>query len=179
MTQTKSGTLRAKFVTILSLALLFIAMGAVKAGYDLWQAKRSADEYLDQGVITFVATRMVVVKEKVQGKSGINPRNQYHSVNYLEYRAKEHSGWRYREPMGRVEGRKCIAAQKTIERRVFTIKSANRYVTVEPEETPESYAQGTRSYALLLLGLGGAYIAAFLTFHLQMWRQRRRDSNNS
>lgn len=162
------------FITMVSIALLLVAIGAIKAGLDLMEGLRSADEYQDQGVKTFVATHVVALQEETHGTSSMRRRNPTHTVYYLEYRAQEHSGWRYRDKMGKSLGEQRIKDGATVQRRVMTIKDTNRYVTTEVDETPESFAHSEHSYAQILVGLGSAYIASYLTYLILKWYQRRR-----
>ena len=161
------------FLFFITFALLLVAIGAVKAGFDLMEGLRSADEYQDQGVVTFVPKRVIQKQEEMQVTSRVVRSHQTKTVTYLEYWAQEHSGWRYRVKRSASLAREAIKSGSPIERRVFTIKDTNRYITTEPEATAESYTRGERGYAQLLIGLGGAYCAAYLTYLFIYWRQRR------
>ncbi len=159
---------------VITLALLLVAIGALKAGLDLMGTVRSADEYIDQGVMTFVPQRIVTKREEQQLSAKAYRSHTVRTVHYLEYRASAHSSWRYRQKMSQSTAKELLAAGTPIERRVFTIKDTNRYITTEPEESAQSYAGSSYSYALILVGLGGGYCAAYLTYVVLLWRSRRR-----
>lgn len=162
------------FLFFITFGLLLVAIGAIKAGFDLMEGLRSADEYQDQGVVTFIPKRVIQKQEEMQGTSRVVRSNRTKTVTYLEYWAQEHSGWRYRVKRSASLAREDIKSGSPIERRVFTIKDTKRYITTEPEATAESYARGERGYVQLLIGLGGAYCAAYFTYLLIYWRQRRK-----
>lgn len=162
------------FFFFITFALLLVAIGAIKAGFELMEGLRSADEYQDQGIVTFIPKRIIERQEDTNLSALVVRTHSTKTVTYLEYWAQEHSGWRYRVKRSLSLARETIKSGTPIERRVFTIKGTNRYITTEPEETAESYARGERSYAQLLLGLGGAYCASYLAYLFIYWRPRRK-----
>ena len=58
-----------------------------------------------------------------------------------------------------------MEAGQTVARRVLSIPSSRTYITVEPEQSAQSYTDGLRQKYSLFLGLSVAYIL----FYLAVW----------
>lgn len=133
-----------------------------------------AKEYEDRGVYTFVPYRVYPVPVKNTGASGrdrrMNPTKTVYKVYYFDS-AGDGYEWS-REVLSREQGQALIDAVEVTKRRVLGIPADHTYITVEPEESAESYAAGFRRKYVLILGASGTYILFYLIL-LGVWYYRR------
>ncbi len=79
------------------------------------------------------------------------------------YLATDGSGYKWSdEALTRDLGEDIVEAGETVERRVLEIPADRSYITVEPEQTAESYAEGLRGKYTRIIGLSTLYILFYL-----------------
>ena len=142
---------------ILSVASMYVAL---KALLEL----RPADDYEDQGVLTFQPYDVLPVQVQNTGASGrdrrMNPTKTVYMVYYL---ATDGSGYKWNdEALTRDLGKDIVEAGETVQRRVLRIPADGTYITVEPEQTAESYTEGLRGKYTRIIGLSTLYILFYL-----------------
>ena len=162
------------FVSAILLLLLAVAAGciSVKNLYGI----RPAGSYVDGGVHTFSPYQVLPVQVRNTGASGRDRRmNPTRTVWMVHYRADDGSGYRWSErAVTRELGQKIVEEGACIARRVLTIPDENSYITVEQEQTAESYTAGLRQRYLIVLSLSAGYI---LLYSLLTLRQKRAEIN--
>lgn len=142
---------------ILSAASLYVALRD--------QAKiLPTDSYEDKGVYTFAPYQVLPVQVQNTGASGRSRRmNPTKTVYMVYYRATDGSGYQWTdEALIRELGDDIVEAGEPVERRVLCIPFDNTYITVEPEQTAESYTEGLRGKYTFIIGLSTLYILFYL-----------------
>ena len=142
---------------ILSAASLYVAMRDISK-------VRPAEDYEDQGVRSFEPYAVYPVQVQNTSTSSrdrrMNPTKTVYMVYYL---ATDGSGYKWSdEALTRDLGEDIVEAGETVERRVLEIPADRSYITVEPEQTAESYAEGLRGKYTRIIGLSTLYILFYL-----------------
>lgn len=138
---------------ILSAASMYVALKALSE-------LRPAEDYEDQGVLTFRPYDVLPVQVQNTGASSrdrrMNPTKTVYMVYYL---ATDGSGYKWSdEALTRDLGEDIVEAGETVSRRVLSIPSDGTYITVEPEQTAGSYAESLRERYTRIVGLSTLYI---------------------
>ena len=141
---------------ILSAASLYVA---VQALLDI----RPAEDFEDQGVYTFSPYQVLPVQVQNTGASGRDRRmNPTKTVYMVYYRATDGSGYKWSdEALTRDLGEDIVEAGEPVKRRVLSIPADRTYITVEPDQTAESYTNGLRQKYVTILVLAGAYVLLY------------------
>ena len=134
-----------------------------------------ADSYEDKGVYTFSPCQVLPVQVENTGASGRSRRmNPTKTVYMVYYRDTGGSGYQWREQaITRETGQDIVNAGAVVERRVLAIPADRSYITVEPDQTAESYTAGLRHKYITLLVLAGAYILLYGAVWCGIWAGRR------
>ncbi|MCI9001352.1 MAG: hypothetical protein HFG03_00790 [Oscillibacter sp.] len=142
---------------ILSAVFLYVAMGALS---DL----RPAEDYEDRGVLTFRPYEVYPVQVENTGASGRDRRmHPTKTVYMVYYRAADGSGYKWSDKAySRDHGRQVVEAGETVRRRVLSIPSDGTYITVEPEQTAESYTKGLWEKYTQIVGMATLYIVFYI-----------------
>ena len=150
------------FVAGLMLLLLAAAMGYLSIKY--LSAIAPADSYEDKGVYTFSPYQVLPVQVQNTGASGRDRRmNPTKTVYMVYYRATDGSGYQWTDrAITRELGQETVKEGVPVTRRVLSIPSDRTYITVEPDQTAESYTAGLRQKYVLALALSAAYILVYL-----------------
>ena len=127
-------TLAGIMLLILSAASLYVALGAMS---DV----RPAESYEDKGVRTFVPYDVLPVQVKNTSASSRDRRmNPTKTVYMVYYRATDGSGYKWSDEVSaKSYGERVVEAGEPVERRVLSIPEAGTYITVEPNQTAETY----------------------------------------
>ena len=128
---------------------------------------RPASDYEDQGVYTFLPYEVQPVQVKNTSASSRDRRmNPTKTVYMVLYRDTSGAGYRWRERTPAPElGEKTVEAGQTVARRVLSIPSSRTYITVEPEQSAQSYTDGLRQKYSRFVGL----CVADILFSLAVW----------
>lgn len=150
--------------TIGSLWLLLLAAAVIFAAGRQMLAIRPADNYEDAGIHSFLAYRVLPSQVQNTGATGryrrMNPTRTIYKVYYL---ATDGSAYQCSEQVvSREFGQDMVDAEVSIERRVLRIPADGTYITVEADQTVESYTAGLRQKYVWALVPSGTYILLYL-----------------
>ncbi len=149
------------FVVGVILLILAAAMGCLSIRY--MSAILPADSYEDKGVYTFLPYQVLPVQVQNTGASGRDRRmNPTKTAYMVYYRDISGSGYQWsQQALSRELGQQIVDAGATVERRVLSIPADRSYITVEPDQTPESYTAGLRQKYIIALVLSVIYILLY------------------
>lgn len=159
-------------ISVAGILLLLLAAAASWISVKNISGLRPADSYEDGGVYTFSPYQVLPVQVKNTGASGRDRRmNPTKTVYMVYYRATDGSGyqWSKRVP-ARESGQKIVEEGVNITRKVLNIPGENTYITVEPEQTAESYTARLRQRYFTVLYVSAGYVLLCL---LLAWRSKR------
>lgn len=122
-----------------------------------------AESYEDKGVYTFYPYQ--VLPAQIQNTSANNKDrriNPEKTIYIIYYRAIDDSGYTWNEfATTEEQGIETWAKGETVTRRVLAVSAENSYITVEPEQTAESYTSEQKHRYIIHLALAGAYILIY------------------
>jgi hypothetical protein len=118
----------------------------------------SADSYQDNGTHTFEPYQVLPVQvQNTSAYSRDRRMNPTKTVYMVYYRATDGSGYQWTDQaITRELGQKTVKEGVTVTRRVLSIPRDRTYITVEPDQTAESYTAGLRQKYVLALALSAA-----------------------
>lgn len=156
------------------LLLLILAAANLYVGIKGISAIRPADRYEDGGVHTFAPYNILPVQVRNNGRGRYQRMNPTRTVYMVYYRATDGSGYQWRTEGGSA---RVLAEQVydrgPVERRVLFIPADDTYITVEADQTAESYTAGLRQRYILILGLSGGYVVVYLVARVVMRNRRK------
>ena len=166
-----------KSIVFVAGAMLLILAAVV--GYisiEELSAMPSADSCKDRGVYTFVPYE--VASQQVKSTSADSRDRRMHptkTVYIVCYRDIGGSGYRWTEQVLTPEmGQAVVDSETTVERRVLSIPSRGTYITVEPNQTAESYTAGLRQKCINILCLSAVYILLYVAVWILIYRKNRK-----
>ena len=133
-----------------------------------------ASAYEDMGVHTFVPVEVspIQVENHATGRAGRTHPTQ--TVYVVSYQADDNSGYQYRyESSVESTAQRILEEGTPVERRVLSIPEENTYLTVEIDETAESYTSGQSSIYCLLLGVASLYLVVCLAVTVRLRLKKR------
>ena len=144
------------------IVLLLLAAALIYAGGSLLLSVRSADEYEDKGIMTFEPYRVLPHSVRNTGNAYSRRTNPTKTVYMVYYRAPGSGYEWHREAASKSVGEKIVTQGEPVERRVLVIVEEGSYITVEADQTAESYTAGLRrrGYAVI----GGAVVLLIIPF---------------
>lgn len=162
------------FVIGIMLLILSVTLGGLSIKY--LSSVLPTDSYEDKGVHTFSPYQVLPVQVKNTDASGRNRRmNPTKTVYTVYYRDTDGLGYQWSEQAtDRESGQAIVDAATTVERRVLRIPENQTYITVEPEQTAETYTAELRQTYIIILSLSGAYVLLYLA----VWCIIRRKAQN-
>ena len=102
----------------------------------------------------------------------MNPTKTAYMVYYQDISG---SGYQWSEQaLTRELGQKIVDAGTTVERRVLAIPADRSYITVEPDQTAESYTTGLRKKYITALVLAGVYVLLYVAAWCVIGGMKRR-----
>ena len=118
----------------------------------------SADSYQDNGTHTFEPYQVLPVQvQNTSAYSRDRRMNPTKTVYMVYYRATDGSGYQWTDrAITRELGQETVKEGVPVIRRVLSIPSDRTYITVEPDQTAESYTAGLRQKYVLALALSAA-----------------------
>lgn len=142
---------------ILSAASLYVAVRALLE-------VRPAEDFEDQGIHIFQPYDVLPVQVQNTGASSRDRRmNPTKTIYMVYYRATDGSGYKWSdEVLTRDLGEDIVEAGEPVKRRVLSIPADRTYITVEPDQTAESYTNGLRQKYVTILVLAGAYVLLYV-----------------
>lgn len=156
-----------------AIVLLLLAAGMIYAGGSLLLSIRSSDEYEDKGVMTFEPYRVLPHAVKNTGNAQSRRTNPTKTVYMVYYRASGSGYEWHREAATRSVGEQIVTQGDPVERRVLVIVGEGSYITVEADQTAESYTAGLRrrGYAVI----GGAVVILIILAIAKLSDKRQRE----
>lgn len=151
-------------IPIAGILLLILSAASMYVALQNLSELRSAEDYEDRGIFTFQPYDVLPVQVKNTGASSRDRRmNPTKTVYMVYYRATDGIGYKWSdEAISRDAGQKIVDAGKTVERRVLSIPEDGTYITVEPEQTAESYTESLRGKYTQIVGFSFIYIVFFI-----------------
>ena len=136
----------------------------------------TAGSYKDGGTHTFEPYQVLPVQvQNTSAYSRDRRMNPTKTVYMVYYRATDGSGYQWTDRAITQElGQKTVEEGVTVTRRVLSIPSDRTYITVEPDQTAESYTAGLRQKYVLALALSAAYILVYLVIWGVILSKKRR-----
>ena len=162
------------FVAGVMLLILAAAMGYLSIKY--LSAILPADSYEDKGIYTFSPYQVLPVQVQNTGASGRDRRmNPTKTVYMVYYRDTSGSGYQWSEQaLTRELGQEIVDAGAAVERRVLAIPADRSYITVESDQTAESYTAGLRQKYVTVLVLAGGYVLLYVAAWCVIWASKRK-----
>ena len=136
----------------------------------------TASSYEDGGTHTFEPYQVLPVQvQNTSAYSRDRRMNPTKTVYMVYYRATDGSGYQWTDQaITRELGQETVKEGVTVTRRVLSIPSDRTYITVEPDQTAESYTAGLRQKYVLALALSAAYILVYLVIWGVILSKKRR-----
>ena len=136
----------------------------------------SANSYQDNGTRTFEPYQVLPVQVRNTSSYSRDRRmNPTKTVYMVYYRATDGSGYQWTDrAITRELGQETVKEGVPVIRRVLSIPSDRTYITVEPDQTAESYTAGLRQKYVLALALSAAYILVYLVIWGMILSKKRR-----
>jgi len=136
-----------------------------------------AGSYEDEGVYTFLPYQVLPVQAENTGAAGRGRRmNPTKTVFMVYYRAADGSGYQWTDQaVTRELGQEIVDAGAAVERRVLSIPADRTYITVEPDQTAESYTESLERRYDFILGLAVIFIFFYIVMRavLFVWKRIR------
>lgn len=136
----------------------------------------SADSYQDNGTHTFEPYQVLPVQvQNTSAYSRDRRMNPTKTVYMVYYRATDGSGYKWSDrAITRELGQETVKEGVPVTRRVLSIPSNRTYITVDPDQTAESYTAGLRQKYVLALALSAVYILVYLVIWGVILSKKRR-----
>ena len=136
----------------------------------------SANSYQDNSTHTFEPYQVLPVQvQNTSAYSRDRRMNPTKTVYMVYYRATDGSGYQWNDrAITRELGQETVKEGVPVTRRVLSIPSDRTYITVEPDQTAESYTAGLRQKYVLALALSAAYILVYLVIWGVILSKKRR-----
>ncbi len=154
---------------ILAITLIYLSVRAM----DTLPATSS---YYDAGIHTFEPYQVLPAQVRNTSAYSRDRRmNPTKTVYMVYYRATDGSGYEWSDrAITRELGQETVKEGVPVTRRVLSIPGDRTYITVEPEQTAESYTAGLRQKYVLALALSAAYILVYLVIWGVILSKKRR-----
>ena len=138
---------------------------------------RPASAYEDMGIHTFVPEKVYPVQRENHA-TGRQKRNRPTTTVYIVlYRAENGSGYQYKYESGSVEStaQNILEAGEPIERRVLSIPDEDGYITIDADETVQTYETIQKRTYWTIAVISAAYLLVWLAVNgLLLYRRRKR-----
>ena len=136
----------------------------------------SANSYQDNGTHTFEPYQVLPVQvQNTSAYSRDRRMNPTKTIYMVYYRVTDGSGYQWTDrAITRELGQETVREGVPVIRRVLSIPSDRTYITVEPDQTAESYTAGLRQKYVLALALSAAYILVYLVIWGVILSKKRR-----
>ena len=158
------------------LILMILAAAMAYLSVKCLAAIPTASSYEDGGTHTFEPYQVLPVQvQNTSAYSRDRRMNPTKTVYMVYYRATDGSGYQWTDrAITRELGQETVKEGVPVTRRVLNIPSDRTYITVEPDQTAESYTAGLRQKYVLALALSAAYILVYLVIWGVILSKKRR-----
>lgn len=164
-----------KIVSNVGILLLIVAAVSLYTGIRNFTSVRPVTDYEDSGVHTFTPYDILPVQVKNNGTRRSQRRNPTRTVYMVYYHTTDGTGYRWQAEGGSA---RTLAEQLydrgPVERRVLSIPADNTYITVEADQTAESYTESLRQKYILMMSLSGGYVLIYVVAWIVIWSRRQR-----
>lgn len=136
------------------------------------------EDYADQGIHRFYPYQVLPTPVKNTSASSRDRRmNPTKTVYMVYYRADDGSGYQWSEQaVSREQGQQMVGDRQPVERRVLDIPTKNEYITIDPEQTIESYTTGLgKKYRMILMFSVGYLLIYVVVWSIILVRRKRAD----
>lgn len=159
---------KGKVWKIISIVLLIIAVIGAGMSIKNITAVRPAEDYIDKGVFEFIPYKIMPTQRENTGATSRQRRLHPTKIVYvLHYKAQGHASYIYKlDTAGEYTAKQMLAEKKSLSRKVLAIKSTNRYITIEPDLTAETYTRSQQYRYVWIIGCSLLYIG-FFAFYIR------------
>ena len=164
-------------ISITGILLLILSAASIYVSLQSLSGLRLAEDYEDQGVLTFQPYAVYPVQVENTG-SGSRRMNPTRTVYMVYYRATDGSGYQWTDEVSsRDQGMEVVKAGAAVKRRVLSIPEDRTYITVEPEQNAGSYTENLRRRYTGIVTVGTLYILFYgiVLLLTKLVRRRRQD----
>ena len=169
------GAKAEKIVLNVGILLLILAGVGLYTGVRNFTSVRPVTAYEDSGVHTFTPYDILPVQVKNTGARRSQRRNPTRTVYMVYYHTTDGTSYRWQAEGGSAQ---TLAEQLydrgPVERRVLSIPTDNTYITVEADQTAESYTESLRQKYILMVCLSGGYVLVYVVAWIVIWSQKQR-----
>ena len=137
---------------------------------------RPASAYEDMGVHTFVPEEVYPV-ERENNATGQQKRNHPTTTVYIvRYRAEDGSGYQYKYESGSVEStaQNILETGRPIEQRVLSISGENSYITLNADDTAQTYETQQKRTYWTIAKVSAAYLLMWIAVNGLLLYKRRK-----
>lgn len=159
-------SLARRLVGIAKPLMLTLAVAGLIATVRGYSSIRPAKDYTDQGVYTFTAYRVWSTAE-----TRYSGHRQVERIVYkLDYRSPGKQYKYTQDVINKTTGKEYIQEKRQVERRVLSIDGENKYITVEPRYTPQSYVRSLQVRHMVVFGASAGYLTLYGVWVI--WQKR-------
>ena len=161
-------------ISITGILLLILSAASIYVSLQSLSGLRPAEDYEDQGVLTFKPYAVYPVQVENSGSGRSRRMNPTRTVYMVYYRATDDSGYQWTDELSsRDQGLEVVKAGAAVKRRVLSIPKDRTYITVELEQTARSYTEGLRRRYTGIVTIGTLYIMFYVIVLLLVKLVRR------
>lgn len=148
---------------MIGLLLVILATAFLYLGISGFISVPSASDYEDMGIHIFAPYDILPVQVE-NHTTGRNKRlHPTKTVYMVHYQATDGTGYKWNIEGGSTkETAQILYNQGEITRRVLSISEDDTYITIEPEQTAETYTTALRQRYILMIGGSIVYIGIYL-----------------
>lgn len=148
---------------IIGLLLFILATAFLYLGISGFISVPSASNYADMGIHSFAPYDILPVQVENHA-TGRNKRlHPTKTVYMVYYQATDGTGYKWSIEGGSTkETAEILYHEGEITRRVLSISEDDTYITIEPEQTAETYTAALRQHYLYMIGGSIVYIILYL-----------------
>ena len=153
-----------EWIVIIGAMLLILSASLAFFSIKYYLALPSEKSFADEGIYTFSPYQVLPGRIKNTQTGRYQRMNPYVTVYNVHYKAKD--GYRYTVRVsGKSTGQKIVRENVPLQRRVLINTDNNTYITVEAEESAESYISKMKGKYIVILALSAVYII----FYIVIW----------
>ena len=169
----KTRTLAKKSKSLLlsgSTLLLILAVFSIFMNVKNFYSIRPANEYEDVGIHTFAPYDILPIQVKNNATGRYQRNNPTKTVYMVYYQTTDGTGYRWQTEGGSARVlAEDIYSQGAVERRVLSIPKDDIYITIEADQTADSYTSGLRQRYVLIIGLSAIYVVVYIIVWIALW----------
>lgn len=162
-------------ILTIGIILLIVAGVGLYVGIRNFTSVRPVTDYEDSGIHTFTPYDILPVQVKNTGTRRSRRRNPTRTVYMVYYHTTDGTDYRWQAEGGSARTlAEKLYDRGPVERRVLSIPADNTYITVETDETAESYTESLRQKYILMISLSGGYVLVYVIIWIVILSQKQR-----